>query len=80
MKFLKMAVLLAVVSAFWGCTANTKSYNLSAADAATLRDQTERMEQKDRDTRHVERMRRADAIKRSGVRSVYAPRTIIVPR
>jgi len=83
-NIIKVSLMTALLSTLWGCTANTKTYNLSDAQAASLRQSTEQLEQQDRDTRQVERMRRADAIRhatgnvKGGV--TYSPTTVVVPR
>ena len=83
---IKIGVTFILLSTLWGCTANTKSYALSGAEGVAISARTERLEQKDRDTRHVERMRKADAYARA-TRDVkggvtYSPNTttIVVPR
>lgn len=85
-KYIKISVALALVSTLWGCTANSNSYALSGAEGEAISARTERLEQKDRDIRQVERLRKADAYSRAtrdikgGV--TYSPNTttILVPR
>lgn len=76
-NYLKVSITLLLASTLLGCTANSNNYALGADDAATIRSGTEQLEQKDRDTRHVERMRRADAYSHA-TRNLKT--TIIVPR
>lgn len=84
--YIKMGLALVFISSLWGCTANSKNYAMSGAEGEAISARTDRLEQKDRDIRHVERMRRADAYSRA-TRNVkggvtYSPTTttILVPR
>jgi len=85
-NYIKVVVALTLASTLWGCTANSKSYALNGAEGEAISARTERLEQKDRDIRQVERLRKADAYSRAtrdikgGV--TYSPNTttILVPR
>lgn len=61
----KIAACIIVLSSLSACTANSKSYPLSEAQALNNRAYTTQLQQKDRDIDHKERLRQADAIARA---------------
>ncbi|MCK5917822.1 MAG: hypothetical protein KAG34_05325 [Cocleimonas sp.] len=62
---IKVIVPLALSSILLGCASNPPAPVLSDAQLEVHRDYTTKLQQKDRDIDHIERMRRADAMARA---------------
>lgn len=86
-KSIKVSIVAALLSTIVGCSTND-NFELSEEHAQANRENTARMQQKDRDRDHIERMRRADAFARATRNTKgglsYSPTTttttVVVPK